>query len=184
MDITYRELKEDEITRGLFQSFVRYQEVTACWRFVNGEWVIQQDPFVDDWTEEEYEFLVQCLKHTLKTNGIVYGAFQEERLKGFASVEGTLIGNKKEYADLTSIHVSKELRGQGIGKELFYLVAQWAKGRGAKKLYISAHSAVESQAFYRSLGCIEAKEYNKEHVASEPCDVQMEYVLNKLQNVH
>ena len=177
MNIKYRELKEEEITRGLFQSFVRQQEVTDCWRKVNGDWVIQRDPFIDDWTEEEYEFLVQCLKHTIQTKGFVCGAFQENKLKGFASVEGALMGHHKEYADLTSIHISKELRGQGIGKELFSLVSQWAKEHGAKKLYISAHSAVESQAFYRNLGCIEAKEYNQEHVASEPCDVQMEYAL-------
>lgn len=29
----------------------------------------------------------------------------------------------------------------------------------AEKLYISAHSAVESQAFYKAIGCREAEEY-------------------------
>ena len=177
MSFEYRELKEEEINRFLFQSFVRHQNVTDCWRKVSGTWVIQPDPFIDDWTEDDYQFLVQCLKHTIQTNGVVYGVFQDGALKGFASVEGTLIGKQKEYADLTSIHISKELRGQGVGTELFQLAADWAKEQGAKKLYISAHSAVETQAFYRRLGCVEAQEISKEHAESEPCDVQMEFVL-------
>lgn len=107
----------------------------------------------------------------------VYGVFQDGALKGFASVEGTLIGKKKEYADLTSIHISKELRGQGAGSELFQLAANWAKEHGAKKLYISAHSAVETQAFYCRLGCIKAQEISKEHIEREPYDVQLEYLL-------
>ena len=76
--------------------------------------------------------------------------------------------------DLSSIHVSEDMRGRGIGRELFRIAKNWAKQHGAKKLYISAHSAVESQAFYRAMGCVEAQEYNPEHVAKEPCDCQLE----------
>ena len=36
----------------------------------------------------------------------------------------------------------------------FANIKEWAKQKGAKKLYISAHSAVESQAFYKSMGCV------------------------------
>lgn len=51
--IRYRELGADEIDRELFQSFVRRQVVTKCWRKENGTWVIKDIPFVDDWSEEE-----------------------------------------------------------------------------------------------------------------------------------
>ena len=53
----------------------------------------------------------------------------------------------------------------------------WAKEHAAEKLYISDHSAVESQAFYRSMGCVEAKEHNRAHVEKEPWDCQLECVL-------
>ena len=43
-----------------------------------------------------------------------------------------------------------------------------------KKLYISAHSAVESQAFYHKMGCAEAAVYNQSHVETEPYDCQLE----------
>lgn len=176
-DVTCRKLKEDEINRSLFSEFRRRQIVTDCWRRVDGEWVIKPEPFVDEWSEENYAFLVECLKNTVCTGGIVYGAFLEGHLKGFTSVEEELFGSGKQYADLTCIHVSEELRGSGIGKKLFLLAADWARGHGAKKLYISAHSAVESQAFYRRLGCVEAEEYSREHVEREPYDCQLEYRL-------
>ena len=42
------------------------------------------------------------------------------------------------------------------------------------KLYISAHSAVESQAFYKAMGCVEAEVYHQGHVEEEPYDCQLE----------
>lgn len=173
----FRKLKEDEINIELFSDFKRHQIVTNCWRRVEGAWVVKSDPFVDEWSAKDYAFLIECLKNTVRTGGVVYGAFWEERLKGFVSVEAELFGSGKQYADLTSIHVSEEMRGNGIGKRLFSLAADWGKEHGAKKLYISAHSAVETQAFYRGIGCVEAKEYCRAHVEQEPYDCQMEYRL-------
>jgi len=36
---------------------------------------------------------------------------------------------------------------------------------------------VETQAFYRAMGCREAEEPNLEHVEKEPFDCQLEYQL-------
>ena len=173
----YRELKYDELTIELFNNFIRHQEVTKCWRKENGKWIIKDIPFIDDWNEDEYKILLNYLENTIKTNGVVYGAFLNNILKGFASVEYGFIDNKNQYFDLSSLHVSEDMRGNGIGKILFERAAKWAKASGAKKLYISAHSSIETQAFYKSIGCIEALEYNKEHVENEPCDCQLEYNL-------
>ena len=86
-------------------------------------------------------------------------------------------GGKCRYADLSCIHVSADCRGEGLGRLLFLKAAESAVELGAEKLYISAHSSVESQAFYRSMGCAEAEEYNARHVELEPCDCQLEYLL-------
>ena len=69
------------------------------------------------------------------------------------------------------------MRGCGIGTRLFHLAAGWALAMGGQKLYIAANPAVESQFFYRALGCTDAMEPNEEHVKSGPADRQMEYVL-------
>lgn len=173
----YRTLTENEICRDLFRHFIRHQVVTKCWRKCNGEWVIRDDPFIDEWTEEEYQTLITDLQETIRSGGFVYAAFCDDQLKGFISVTNELFGTSQQYLDLTNIHVSEDQRKCGIGKVLFAVAKTWAKEHAAEKLYISAHSAVESQAFYRSMGCVEAKEYNQEHVEKEPWDCQLECVL-------
>ena len=175
--VGYRTLSENEICRELFHGFIRHQVVTKCWRREKGEWGIREDPFIDDWTEADYQTLVSCLKNTAAAGGVVYGAFVAGALKGFASVEPGAMGRGGQYLDLSSIHVSEDARGTGIGRALFLMAKEWARARGAKKLYISAHSAVETQAFYRSMGCVEALEYDRRHVDREPFDCQMECVL-------
>ncbi|MBS6196126.1 MAG: GNAT family N-acetyltransferase [Clostridiales bacterium] len=172
--ITYRKLQEDEISRELFSCFERRQKVTKCWRKIKGEWVIRDIAFIDEWTEEEYQELIDSLKNTIRTEGTVFGAFVQERLKGFASLEPVLFGSRKQYMDLSNIHISEDMRRMGIGKVLFQMAKNHAKEHGAGKLYISAHSAVESQAFYRAMGCVEAEEYHAGHVEKEPCDCQLE----------
>lgn len=175
--VKYRFLSEKDISRNLFACFVRKQIVTDCWRKIDGNWIIRNNPFVDDWSEKDYSKLVNDLRDTVRQNGMVIGAFMREDLKGFAAVTATLFGKNKEYLDLPCIHVSQDARGQGIGRTLFEKAKEWAKTHGAKKLYISAHSSVETQAFYRVMGCVEAEEYNAEHVLQEPFDCQLELKL-------
>lgn len=174
--ICYRKLQPDEINPELFHAFHRRQIVTKCWRKEAGQWVIRDVPFIDDWNADELEELVCSLKNTAASGGLVYGAFISGALKGFLSVEAAPIGSRMQYMDLSNIHVSQEVRGQGIGRELFLAAKSFAKERNKEKLYISAHSAVESQAFYRAMGCVEAEEYNQEHVQKEPYDCQLECV--------
>lgn len=172
-----RQLGEEEIDLGLFAWFDRFQPVEQCWRMENGEWSVKPIAFTERWGEEDYRTLVACLKNTVKTGGTVWGAFLEGKLKGFASVERGLLGSRKEYADLSSIYVSADRRGGGLGRRLFYKGAESGKALGAQKLYISAHSSVESQAFYKAVGCVEAQEYDRRHSEVEPCDCQLEYSL-------
>lgn len=173
----FRTVAGEELTMELFSQFRRRQVVDGCLRQEQEQWVVKSDPFVDQWSREDYEFLIKCLKNTLETGGVVFGAFSQGVLKGFASVEGKPVGSKGQYRDLTSLHVSEELRGAGIGRRLFEMAALWAKAQGGKKLYISSHSAVETQRFYQAMGCVDAKELLEEHVAREPLDRQLELEL-------
>ena len=172
--IQYREVQADEINRGLFKDFIRRQVVTKCWRKENGIWVIREDPFTDDWSESDYRILISCLRNTVQTGGFVYAAFYMDMLKGFVSAEAELFGEERKYVDLSSIHVSEDMRNHGIGTRLFLAAKEWAGKRGADKLYISAHSAVESQAFYKKMGCTEAQICLPQHTKAEPYDCQLE----------
>lgn len=177
--IKYTEIKKTHLDRGLFKDFDRRQTVTQCLRNVQGQWIVKEAPFLDQWSEKDYEFLVDCLKNTVDQGGVVLGAFLDGKLKGFASVDGKPFGSQGQYRDLTALHVSQEQRGKGIGKHLIGLAADWARARGAKKLYISAHSALETQRFYESQGCVDAAEIHPGHSSQEPFDRQMELDLEK-----
>lgn len=178
-EILYRRIARQELCLNLFAQFQRRQEVNLCWRRTEQGWTVRPDPFVDQWSREDYVFLVQCLQGTLDGGGAVFGGFLSGGLKGFASVEGRPMGSRGQYRDLTSLHVSRELRGRGMGRQLFALAARWAGDQGGEKLYISSHSAVETQAFYQAMGCREAVEYDPGHVAREPYDCQLEYEIPK-----
>ena len=90
--ISYRTLKEEEISRELFRHFIRRQVVGKCLRREGDKWIEKDDPFIDDWSEEDYKTLICCLKNTVKTGGFVYGAFEDGMLKGFVSVESKRFG--------------------------------------------------------------------------------------------
>lgn len=175
--VRYRNISIDEINRELFKDFNRHQIVQKCWRKEDGKWVIKYDPFIDDWSEDNYKTLISCLKNTVETGGFVYGAFHNGSLKGFVSVESDIFGGEQGYIDLSSIHISEDMRGMGVGTALFLAAKDFAKKKGANKLYISAHSAVESQAFYKKMGCVEAEVCDKEHAEKEPFDCQLECKL-------
>lgn len=175
--IKYKKILVDEIDRALFKDFIRNQQVNQCWRKENNKWVIKNVSFIDDWNENDYKVLIACLKRTVNTGGFVFGAFSDGALKGFVSVESTFFGDEQKYLDLSSIHVSKDMRNSGIGRALFLAAKEWGKAKGAKKLYISAHSAVESQFFYKKMGCVEAEWFSDKHVDEEPYDCQLECKL-------
>lgn len=173
----YRELGEAEISGRLLDGFERRQKVVKCWRKLDGVWAVAHDPFIDQWSGEERAELIRALRDTVHAGGVVFAAFSGNALKGFASVDPNPLGSQGKYLDLSNLHVSEEMRGLGTGRRLFLMCVSWARERGAGKLYISAHSAVETQAFYRAMGCVEAAEYSAWHVKKEPYDCQLEYVL-------
>jgi N-acetylglutamate synthase-like GNAT family acetyltransferase len=176
-NIKYYVLTQEDINLGLFSNFDRYQEVTKCWRKENNKWLLKDISFTEKWDQDNYKSLVKELKIIVDTGGTVFGVFEDDVLIGFASLENEFFGSNKQYLQLSAMHVSNNYRGNGIGKKLFELISKKAKEMGAKKLYISAHSSKETVAFYKSIGCKEAVEYNKKLVEKEPYDCQLEYIL-------
>ena len=107
-------LKEEEIDRKLFCGFIRHQVVDQCLRRENNKWVVRSDPFVDDWTEEDYQTLIGCLRNTAHTDGFVYGAFLNDVLKGFVSVERGFFAEKRNWKRTVSCscRMGKKTRGK------------------------------------------------------------------------
>lgn len=95
---------------------------------------------------------------------------EDGNIIGFASVE-------KKVQDgriiLDMMHVSRNYRGQGIGKRLFQQVKERAKEIGANQLYISAFSSEDTIKFYISMGCKITDNPIIKIVEDEPFDIQM-----------
>lgn len=177
-DMEIVEIAEDELRQDLLKYFNRYQEVNLVWRIIDGEKVLKENRFIEEWDENLKQEIINedftiCLKH----GGAVYGAFHGGKMIAFAALLHDFFGTNKQYLQLMQLHVSNEYREFGIGKRLFYICADKAREWGAEKLYISSHSAEETQGFYKSLGCVDAVEINKRLAEHEPCDIQLEYVL-------
>lgn len=132
---------------------------------------------MEEWDQNDKAALTEGLRRTLQTGGIVIGAFLNQSIIGFASVESESFGPDLEYVQLSNLYVSFEHRGNGIGKRLFKMACNAARSLGARKLYISAHSAEETQAFFKSLKCREARFYNARLAMKEPLNCQLEFIL-------
>lgn len=176
-EIYVRELSIDDINENLLKFYSRFQEVNKVWRVENNRKVIKDISFIEDWDYEEKQAIIKALKETILDDGAVFGVFEAKKLKAFASISGTLLGENKEYLQLLQLHVSNDLRGKGIGKMLFQSCIEKAKELEAVKLYISAHSSIETMSFYTRMGCVDAKWLYKYQVEIEPCDCQLEYVF-------
>ena len=163
----------DNLRTDSLDSFIRRQEVTECWRCIDGEWQLLPIAFTDDWDTGRRREKAAEMRQAIESGIPAFGAFDGDRLVGFALL-GERLGSRKQYFVLDSFHVSAPYRGQGIGRKLFAAVSDAAREAGAEKLYISAHSSKESQAAYRALGCVHAQEIDAAHAAAETCDVQME----------
>ena len=176
--IIFTKLSEENLHADSLDGFVRHQEVKECWRKIGNEFILVPNEFVEDWNAEKCRENAQKMIDGIKENGFAYGAFCEDKLVGYIYVAKQFFGRTKQYIELQMFHISEPFRRMGLGKELFRLACGEAKMLGAKKLYISAHSSEESQAVYRSLGCMDAVEVNKDIAENEPYDVQMEYQLD------
>lgn len=177
MDYEIISLSAADIPANFLARFVRRQEVQNVWRKAGDQWQIVPEPFIDDWSAEERKAIAADLTRCLKEGGAVFAAIREGEPLAFAALSGSFFGQRQEYADLLELHTDTRYRRMGLGRALFSRCADWARARGAEKLYISAHSAAESQAFYRGLGCMDALWQSKEHVEKEPFDCQLEFSL-------
>lgn len=153
------------------------QYIGKAWRKVNGKHQLVEINYHDlDWPNG-YEYHYNNLRETIINEGSAIGAFDNNRLLGFATINREFFGEKYNYVLLDQLFITLECRGKGIGKKLFMLSVDVAREWKADKIYICAGSAEETIAFYFAIGCKEAVEINKELYESDPRDYQLEFSL-------
>lgn len=176
MPAEIKALTRDNFRTDSLDGFIRHQEVTECWRCIDGEWQLLPVAFTEDWDLPRLREEAADLLRTIDEGLPVIGAFDGAQVVGYAQL-GERLGSRGQYIELVGFHVSEPYRGQGIGRQMFGAICDAGRAAGADKLYISAHSSKESQAAYRALGCVPAQEADPVRMEKEPCDVQMEYDL-------
>ena len=177
MHYQYKRLDSNNFTAHSLDVFVRHQTVTACWRKIGKDWKLVPNVYEENWSQAQCRDMAEDVVQHIKLDQTGFGAFDGERIVGFATVSHRIFGAAARYVQLVCFQTSEEYRRQGIGRKLFSLACEEARRLGADKLYISAHSSKESQAAYRALGCTLAEEVNEELAAAEPFDLPMEYRL-------
>jgi ribosomal protein S18 acetylase RimI-like enzyme len=166
-----------DLHSAALQKFNRYQVTNRVMYKENDQYLYKNEHFIECWDEQKRGQVIQSLQRCISMGGITAGAFRNGELIGFASVENEFFGKKGEYLELSYIHISYEYRNCGIGKKLFSFCCEKAKTKGARKLYIAAHPAEETQHFYKAIGCVPAAEVSKQIYDKEPLDIQLELAL-------
>jgi len=177
-NIKFKELKTADISKNILDHYNRYQEIKKCYRKEEGKWIIKDIEFIENWDKDKKDNVIKIFTETLDGNsGYIFGAFDNDKLIGFAVLYNKIFGNRKQYIQLDSMQVSFGYRHKGIGKKLFELCTRKSKDIGIEKMYISANSSEETQKFYLSIGCKDAEEIDKELFEKEPFDRHMEYKI-------
>jgi len=157
-------------------SYNRRQVVTQHYFINKGEKEIRDISFVDDWSKEDrYDIVKNFFNNKDYYSAAVY---EGEKIIAFYVIGVNLLTDNEDYIELKHLQVSLEYRGKGFGKALFFDACAKAKQFGARKLYISAHSSIETQKAYEKLGCMNASWFNEKAIKEEPYDIQLEYELD------
>ncbi|MEW8993214.1 GNAT family N-acetyltransferase [Clostridium sp.] len=174
----YKELKITDLVPELLKSFDRYEKIYRAWRLrEDGSEYLKDIYYEENWDSNDLLSICNELKSTLEKGGSVFATFDESKLVGFASLENEFFGSKKQYIQLSNLHITNSHRHKGIGKTLFKMCINKARELEASKVYISASSCENAQTFYRGMGCVLTKEVNKDLYDLEPFDCHMEYIL-------
>ena len=151
--------------------FQRYQVVRQVYRRGEGELVIVDNPFEEDWTLERRRVRAQQI---LSGDYLTFCAFEEDRVAGFLMLipelyDGRLI--------VYRFYISREFRRKGYGRALFAKAKEEAKKRQAHSLFISACPAKETIDFYLAMGCFPSDCVMPDFAHTKPHDIPMECLI-------
>lgn len=125
------------------------------------------------WTASDWQQHLDEWVSTLKPD-LWIGAFAGERLAGVASLRYRLPGMPSEtMAQLTTLHVDRAHRRQGIAQALLQEITRLAKETKAESIYVSATESESAVGFYLRQGFQPTEQPHPELFALEPGDIHM-----------
>lgn len=138
-------LRLEEVERGLGGLLLREEPVA--------------EPYVKDYDEEDDEPPARWRKRFDVSNWGFFLAFDGTRpVGGTTAVYRTpnvwMLDRRDDLAVLWDLRIHPDYRGQGIGRQLFQRVVNWARARDCRQLKIETQNTnVRACRFYASMGC-------------------------------
>jgi GNAT superfamily N-acetyltransferase len=169
---TVREMAITELSR--IAEIDRSEHTTQIYKSRDGVLeLIDVDIYAPRWGEpgarpvQEY---VSEWRSLIENGGVLFGAFDVDRLVGVAIYDRLFCG---EPSRLAVLHVTKSHRGRGIGGALTSEVVRLACLDAAARLYVSATPTRATVDFYMRQGFELLALPNERLLALEPEDVHM-----------
>ena len=176
MRTQYRQLDRDQI--HLIRHIDRSESVENIFYLKKGQLIKKHEPINisnEWWQREGVEQKILPRVMEIADDGYVIGAFDKHKIAGIAALDPKFYTDNRLNLDI--IFVSRDFRGQGIGRHMFGLIAEEAKKRGASALYVSATPTEHTVNFYLDLGCQLVKNVDPILFEREPEDIHMELPL-------
>lgn len=171
--IALRPLARAEIS--LIWTIDRAETIDGIYTLVDGALELRPEHFeAHGWPPGEAELYTPILLDCFDQGGWFCGAFEGDTLVGVVVLEGRFIGRAHDMLQMKFLHVSRGMRGQGLGVRLFELARSVARERGAQRLYVSATPSRHTIDFYLHRGCRVTAEPDPDLYALEPEDIHLE----------
>jgi predicted N-acetyltransferase YhbS len=171
--VTIRDLARNEIED--IWSIDRREVIENVYHLEHGSLVLKPEHYdVQGWPPGEAEFYTPLLQESFDRGGWFSGAFNGATLVGVAILDNKFIGRDKDQLQLKFLHVSRDYRKLGLGRQLFDLARDKARERGAKQMYISATPSENTVNFYLKRGAVVTNEPDPELFELEPEDIHLE----------
>lgn len=144
----------------------------------NGALILKPEYYdMQGWPDGEAELYTPYLYDCFNRGGWFFGLFEEEQIIAVAILDSKFIGPEKDQLQLKFLHVSREYRNLGLGRQLFELAKKKALAWGARQMYISSTPSENTVNFYIRRGAQVIDVPDPELLALEPEDIHLVYDL-------
>src|SRR5512139_1973590 len=116
--INFRQLRREEIDQ--VWAIDRSEVIDNVYSLEHGRLVLKPDYFdLKGWPHGEAEKYTPILLNCYDRGGWFYGVFDDSLLIGIAVLDSKPLGQNKNQLQLKFMHISRDYRGQGLGRKLF-----------------------------------------------------------------
>lgn len=170
--ITYRTMTQDQVNK--LKEIDRSEHIDLIYKMQNGNLMeIGANHECPNWNVEMIEELQERYLFELSHGGMAIGAFDGDMLIAFGVLAHKFRGANQDQLQVDLMYVSRNYRRQGVGTQILNQLADEARSRGAKYLYISSTETRSAVSFYRNNGSRLTDGIDQELFTKEPEDIHM-----------